>query len=194
MIDWLIDCLVNLFVHSFIYLFSDGVEGEFREQHVRLTFREAVQLFEHRSQFIRRSSNACLVTKHLHYLPLARAGVGRKMYFAVRNPRCSRNIFFHVITVAVSSMIWHSLKICFRGSILYFGAPDCWNTVTALASFLTIIWNYCTFDVYVWKYRLSRLSDVWKRLLVYICTRLGFDKPSIPLRTCKYPIFQSRRF
>lgn len=40
--------------------FRDGVEGEFREQHVRLTFREAVQLFEHRSQFIRRSSNACL--------------------------------------------------------------------------------------------------------------------------------------
>ena len=38
-----------------------GVESEFREAHVRLTFREAVQLFEHRSHFIRRSSNACLV-------------------------------------------------------------------------------------------------------------------------------------
>ena len=81
------------------------MEGEFREQHVRLTFREAVQLFEHRSQFIRRSSNACLVTKHLHYLLLAGARVGRKMYFAaVRNPRCSRNIFFHVTTVVVSGM------------------------------------------------------------------------------------------
>ncbi|XP_068722966.1 uncharacterized protein [Montipora capricornis] len=40
--------------------FRDGVECEFRERHVRMTFREAVQLFEHRSQFIRRSSNACL--------------------------------------------------------------------------------------------------------------------------------------
>lgn len=40
--------------------FRDGVEGEFREPNVRLTFREAVQLFEHRSQFIRRSSDACL--------------------------------------------------------------------------------------------------------------------------------------
>ena len=45
-------------------LFSDGVEGEFREPNVRLTFREAVQLFEHRSQFIRRSSDACLVRVH----------------------------------------------------------------------------------------------------------------------------------
>lgn len=40
--------------------FRDGVECEFREPQVRLTFREAVQLFEHRSQFIRRSSDACL--------------------------------------------------------------------------------------------------------------------------------------
>ena len=44
-----------------VLLILDGVESEFREPHVRLTFREAVQLFEHRSQFIRRSSDACLV-------------------------------------------------------------------------------------------------------------------------------------
>ena len=55
--------ILSLF-YVFLFLdamFSDGVEGEFRERDVRLTFREAVQLFEHRSQFIRRSSNACLV-------------------------------------------------------------------------------------------------------------------------------------
>ncbi|XP_031565357.1 uncharacterized protein LOC116300600 isoform X2 [Actinia tenebrosa] len=40
--------------------FRGGIEGEFREKSVRLTFREAVQIFEHRAQFIRRSSNACL--------------------------------------------------------------------------------------------------------------------------------------
>ncbi|XP_048576769.1 uncharacterized protein LOC5518542 [Nematostella vectensis] len=40
--------------------FRVGIEGEFKEKHVRLTFREAVQIFEHRSAFIRRSSNACL--------------------------------------------------------------------------------------------------------------------------------------
>ncbi|KAK3729617.1 hypothetical protein QZH41_017668 [Actinostola sp. cb2023] len=40
--------------------FRDGIEGEFKEKSVRLTFREAVQIFEHRAQFIRRSSNACL--------------------------------------------------------------------------------------------------------------------------------------
>ena len=45
-----------------VLLILDGVESEFREPHVRLTFREAVQLFEHRSQFIRRSSDACLVS------------------------------------------------------------------------------------------------------------------------------------
>ena len=44
-----------------VLLILDGVECEFREPQVRLTFREAVQLFEHRSQFIRRSSDACLV-------------------------------------------------------------------------------------------------------------------------------------
>ena len=45
-----------------VLLILDGVESEFREPHVRLTFREAVQLFEHRSQFIRRSSDSCLVS------------------------------------------------------------------------------------------------------------------------------------
>ena len=44
-----------------LVLLTDGIEGEFREKHVRLTFREAVQIFDHRAQFIRRSSNACLV-------------------------------------------------------------------------------------------------------------------------------------
>ena len=113
-------------IDSLIHSFSDGVEGEFREQHVRLTFREAVQLFEHRSQFIRRSSNACLVTTHLHYLLIAGTGwAENRLYFSVRNPQRSKNIFFHVTTVAVSIMILHSLEMCFRGSILYFSCADC---------------------------------------------------------------------
>ena len=52
-------------------MFSDGVECEFREPHVRLTFREAVQLFEHRAQFIKRSSNACLVRVLLSTMPFS---------------------------------------------------------------------------------------------------------------------------
>jgi len=54
---------------------TDGVECEFRERHVRMTFREAVQLFEHRSQFIKRSSDACLVrelTSISYFLDLGR--------------------------------------------------------------------------------------------------------------------------
>ena len=50
-----------------VLLILDGVECEFREPQVRLTFREAVQLFEHRSQFIRRSSDACLVRSFTYY-------------------------------------------------------------------------------------------------------------------------------
>ena len=46
---------------ALFFCLTDGVECEFRERHVRMTFREAVQLFENRSQFIKRSSDACLV-------------------------------------------------------------------------------------------------------------------------------------
>ena len=89
-------------------MFSDGVEGEFREPHVRLTFREAVQLFEHRSQFIRRSSNACLVTKLLYYLLYQeQRWAGKCALLSVRNSQCSRSIFFHVSTVTVSFVILH---------------------------------------------------------------------------------------
>ena len=60
------------------------MEGEFRELNVRLTFREAVQLFEHRSQFIRRSSDACLV----------RVNYSNKMAFA----NSYKQRFFFIVT------------------------------------------------------------------------------------------------